>query len=81
MKGMMVLNKKQRRRSGRITPTLTNDHDKKFIMNESLEAQEQLANGDDFRGGVRGSDDRTKLRNESMILAEFFQIKKLNGRM
>lgn len=71
------MNKKERRHSGRVTPRTTLQMKYASLLEGALEPQEFWNDWRDYRDGLRGCKDRTKIRsNKAWWLEE--EIKKYN---
>jgi hypothetical protein len=77
----MVLNKKLRRHSGRVTPRLIKGAQIKNLIEEGLEPQVYWDDWKDYRDGLRGSKDRKMLRNENTRLSKYFDVKRWNKKL
>ncbi len=77
----MVLNKKLRRHSGRVTPRLVKGAKKEILIEEGLEPQDYWDDWKDYRDGFRGSRDRKLLRSEYASLSRYFDLKRWNKKL
>ena len=73
--------RKVRLNSGRYTPRLAIKDKRETIINNCLEPQEEWDNWIDRRDGMRGYDDRTRIRHPFMCFADAFNVKRWNGKL
>lgn len=75
------MNQKSRRHSGRVTPRIVMTEKKDWIIDNCLEPREHWSDWDDYRDGVRGSRDKTLLKNMYGLAAKYFNIKRWNKKI
>ena len=75
------MNKKLRRHFGRVTPRIVMTEKKDWIIDNCLEPRAHWSDWDDYRDGMRSSNDRTLLKNMQGKAAEYFNVKKWNKKI
>jgi hypothetical protein len=75
------MNKKQRRHDGWISSASTIKAKRSSIIAECLEPHEFWDDWEDYRDGLRGYDDRTRIRPEHSMFSDYFQVKRWNKKL
>ena len=77
-----MISSKVRRHSGRITPRFSERSMKKAdLLWLALEPQVYWDDWQDYRDGMRGSDDHKSLRNRFMRSGDYLNVEKWNARL
>ena len=77
----MALDLKDRRHSGRVTPRSVGGMKYFEIVEQGLEPQDFWDDWEDYRDGVRGSNDKKQLRSPYIWAAGYLNIKKWNSKL
>ncbi len=72
------MNKKDRRHSGRVTPQTTAEMPYKEIIAQGLEPQEFWDDWVDYRDGMRGRNDKTRILRKPRCYYDMTKVLKYN---